>query len=628
MKIYFKIALLAPAIIAIVLGLNSCQGVTRTPDNDSHLITFPQITGGDLVGAFIDENNQLVTVIGKVVTPPNYSIRVSLCDLKKKEIITSNYVSDKAVSWGWFCGDTKKPVVWQEGGWSGFEDLYMAEYHDNNYQRRVIFKNEDKGSIHHSWFFNIGNSTKLFILIRHYVFDKQKDDFVDDYWIYSFTYVENDWKLNVKQQIPNSMTGQGPNGIQISTEGDDIYIWMTADSGESRQKRLVVAKWKEEGDLTWKDCYKASSHIQSLKIDPYHGSKVLLFESTGVFWWQPSKVSVCQIKGDVTKVTKIGSVPTSNARFLKYNIDSISWIMASYYVREFQVIVYGLNENYKIVKKVAYEFDNKTEDYGEEINGYSIVAKDNNLYLLAMIGSGLKIKKLEEFSEGGSGPQKEQKKSDGLQPETITASYNEYIKNEGKGLIKADNHRLADDIVKGTDNSAIISYYRLVGRDKALAEMNLSKRLGKICTTAASNEAWMGQMQLGLYGKPAVKHLLKIAQDGTVDQRRMAIQGLSGRSELDAVDSLVALLENMKIKKDAPTYISLCNIAIGAGNPKGIDYLIKVATDKAAGELSKNDDFNGLQVQAQELLKHVTAQYEDIPKNWNKVDWCKLPPIV
>jgi len=207
----------------------------------------------------------------------------------------------------------------------------------------------------------------------------------------------------------------------------------------------------------------------------------------------------------------------------------------------------------------------------------------------------------------------------GVDPDELESYYNSYINNEGKKLIKATNEQLADSIVNSSDTTALINYHRLLLRDEKQAEASLARKVLNACTEGAKREGWIVQMQLGMLGEPSYKHLLRIAQTGTVEQRKVAVRGLSGCGDPAIINEVFKLLEDPEIDIDGPTYIGLCQTGLRVGNPAGVDYLIQAATIVLNDQTP--DQKSSLCFDTRNILKEFVRDYEDAPTGWSATDW-------
>jgi hypothetical protein len=201
--------------------------------------------------------------------------------------------------------------------------------------------------------------------------------------------------------------------------------------------------------------------------------------------------------------------------------------------------------------------------------------------------------------------------------------YRSYLEEEGKNLISATNEQLAKDIMEGEFPSMIISYYRLISRDKARGEACLTNRIRKRVADNLHTEAWITHMEFMLYGPPAIKPLLEIVKTGTAEERSFALGALTQYSDPHLANELLKLLDDSK-QKDISLYSAAAWTAILAGNPKGMDLLIEGATVEHLNQLFPSlEETDGLlfRDRIRKSLEAVTENYEDIPDDWSASKW-------
>ena len=441
---------------------------------------------------------------------------------------------------------------------------------------------------------------------------------MDGQWICCYR-LENDKAIfEGRTRIPDEFVRLDGGRIECAAEGDKVYIWICADSDKIRCNTLKVAEWRTDGPLQWLDCYEEKNPLIDLSVDYRHGSVASVNEEVEYRMFIKRRYAVCQFKSGVAKCVLSGSTGNGIEQVLHSVNDKYAWFL------RFYGDILGYDENFKLVRKQSYIDPDDRARTGP--NGIGVYNNNGDLYIVTLTKTGVHLEKLEGFS-GNSSITVEQQKQQSPVPtlhdapsDIIETAYQDYAKGEGKELLKATNEQLANDIINGNDVSAIISYYRLVSRDSSTkAELNLGKRLTTICS--ADGEPWIIQMQLAIYGQPAVKHLLKIVETATMKQRRAAVSGLAWHPDQDVVNDLLKLLENPEIKKDNITYISLCEVAIQNGDSKGVDYLIKAATAESGDKSAKDIENEELRELCRNSLQEMIGQYDDLPDGWSAEKW-------
>lgn len=217
----------------------------------------------------------------------------------------------------------------------------------------------------------------------------------------------------------------------------------------------------------------------------------------------------------------------------------------------------------------------------------------------------------EEPDEGSNLPPDEQWLATGgvgPAPEAlIQEMYQSYIEGEGKYLIKATNEQLSGHIVDMKDNGSVVSYYRLVGRDKKLANVSLRKMIQTLCNSAEVGE--FTSMQIACFGPQAFDTLLDIAGTGTEQERVLAIDSLAFMKDPNVINKLLEMLGDHS-ELDKLSSVRLASIALAWGKPEGMSILIQGATTK--GKYQKA---------YQAELSRVTSSFQDVPPDWSSEKW-------
>ena len=184
--------------------------------------------------------------------------------------------------------------------------------------------------------------------------------------------------------------------------------------------------------------------------------------------------------------------------------------------------------------------------------------------------------------------------------------YQSYIEGEGKHLIKASNEQLSGHIVDMKDNGSVVSYYRLVGRDKKLANASLRKMI-----KALSNSGEVGEftsMQIACFGPQAVDTLLDIAGTGTEQERVLAVDSLAFMKDPNVINKLLEMPGDHNV--DMLSRVRLATIAVACGKPEGMSILIQGATTKGKYQKAYQTE-----------LSRVTSSFQDVPPDWSLDKW-------
>ncbi|MFC1739285.1 hypothetical protein ACFL1G_09590 [Planctomycetota bacterium] len=191
----------------------------------------------------------------------------------------------------------------------------------------------------------------------------------------------------------------------------------------------------------------------------------------------------------------------------------------------------------------------------------------------------------------------------------IQKMYQSYIRGDGEKLIKATNEQLSKHIVNIKDNGSVISYYRLVGRDKKLANISLREMIKVLCSSGGQGE--FTSMQIACFGPQTVDVLLDIAQTGTEQERVLAIDSLTFMKDQNVVNKLLEMLGNNNKLDELPS-VRLVRMAVASGKSEGMSILIQGATTE--GKYQKS---------YQAELSRVTFSFRDVPDDWSLEKWSK-----
>lgn len=202
------------------------------------------------------------------------------------------------------------------------------------------------------------------------------------------------------------------------------------------------------------------------------------------------------------------------------------------------------------------------------------------------------------LASGGVGPVPE-----GL----IQKMYRSYIESEGRDFIKATNEQLSKHIVNIEDNGSVISYYRLISRDKKLANVSFREMIKTLCSSGRTGE--FTSAQIACFGPQTVDVLLDIAKTGTEQERVLAIDSLAFMKDPNVVDKLLEMLDDSN-KLEELSYFRLVRMAIASGKPEGMSLLIQGAATEGK-----------YQEAYQTELDRVTSTFQDVPNGWSLEKW-------
>jgi hypothetical protein len=287
------------------------------------------------------------------------------------------------------------------------------------------------------------------------------------------------------------------------------------------------------------------------------------------------------------------------------------WLITSYN-QACNLTVLGLDNNLKQVEIVEKDYQPNTDVY---------FTRDNNgqLYVVALNNSDIVIENLADLHRKAAWPDNRSKASSPLFTEILAHTYHNYITSDGKRLLKATSEDLATDIQKGNEESALISYYRLLARDKKLAKRSISKRVVKTVKESIGQELWLIDMELSFFGEPAVEPLFQLVADGQPEERSIAIEVLYTMGDQEVSERLVNLLDEPFLKDNLDMWLAICKRGLEMHNAKAVSSLIETATD--VNSVSRHPGYKVLLKKSREQLRLVSAKFEDRPKDWSKKAW-------
>ena len=190
----------------------------------------------------------------------------------------------------------------------------------------------------------------------------------------------------------------------------------------------------------------------------------------------------------------------------------------------------------------------------------------------------------------------------------VEDAYKMYIKDKGEQIICASDEQLAQRIMNAKDNVSIISFQRLLGRDKELALTCLTKKIKEICNSRQISEESAG-MQIAKYGPKVIEPLLELAHGSVGRRTYIVIDAFGFLGDPQEIDKLFDIFGDFS-RLDEVSYLRLAHAAVMAGHPRGMEMLINAATLEHNYCISCRAD-----------IKKITRGYDDLPENWAKEDW-------
>jgi hypothetical protein len=468
----------------------------------------------------------------------------------------------------------------------------------------------DKLSMQKCWLFNVGDRKTLFV--QKYAFKKTR--LAGELYLtpaYSLArYVLENGTLKVQRDVPigEGKTSSDEFTVECAAADANVAIWVCEHQDKWRKSTLRFARWHDDGELDWTNCYKGGDVSELFSIDRVHGSAVGIFEQKEN---QPySSAIICRLRGKSPERVNVGYGFGGKHQLLAVNQGEVRWLLSNY--EAWNLRVHAFDDKFNQVKVVKKSYPNTTDV--QIVRGI-----DGTCYVVGLMGDRLQIEKIEELPTAEA--VLPQDLAEELSEEMMAEAYKEYIQGEGKKLVKATNEELEQDITTGEEESAVISYYRLLSRNDKLAKGRLAERIRGVVKEAVGEEHWMTNMELAFYGQPAVEPLLRIATTKGGEERQIALEALYSVPDANVAEELTNLLVTPDFKKDVSASLMICDIGLRAGREEAMDFLIKAGTGKFQSE--GEPEAEELMDESRAMLIEMTRDYEDTPETWSEHEWIK-----
>jgi hypothetical protein len=506
--------------------------------------------------------------------------------------------------------DPSCPVLWiSSTGYHEPAELWLAERSHGKLQPKLLLKEgtQDNLSFQKCWLLEPGGKKKL--LVQEYEFKKTRVkgelELTPTYWLYCYVLGDAGLKLKGRVLIGEGKTQSDEFSVECAVVNGEINVWVCEHLDKWRKTILRVAQWRADEDLKWSQCYKGGYVGSLFSLDPLDGSAAAIFERRQN---QPySSAIICQLPGKSPECVNLGYGFGGKQQLLAVKQGQVRWLLSNY--EAWNLRVHALDDKLQQVKVVRKSYPNSADAHiGRGIDGMC--------YAVVLTGDHLRIEKLEELPIAQAVPED---LAQGLSEEMIAEAYKGYIQGEGKKLVKATNKQLEQDITTGEEESAIISYYRLLSHNEKRAKSRLAERIGSVVREAVGKEHWITNMELAFYGQPAVEVLLTIATTKAAEEREIALEALSSVADSNVADELVKLLFKPHVKKDLSAFLMICDMGLRAGKEEALDFLIKAATGKfqSKGEPEAEE----LMHESRRMLIEFASEYEDSPASWSEKEW-------
>ena len=579
--------------------------------------------GYKIVGVTRSGKGRLAVITRRNPNPMENHVRISSCDLTG-QILDANEFTFQEVSFMRGTDDPNYPVIW--GGAPDFGgpcELWLAHWDGTILQPRLLLKEDCRLSFWEAWLFELDGQKKLFIRGYKPKLIRIRGDLqtLPTMPLYFYAFENGDQKLEREVTIAEGKTESDDFDVECAISDGEVHIWVCETGGRWSEGLLRVAKWQTDGELKWTECYRPKKGVKlgALTVDSLDGSAVAIFRYSRGSWLDVPATS-CQLAGNTVSCVDLGrrffSTPTKN-QLLRVRQQHAAWLLMNYSEGSMRIV--PLDDKLRRLLEVK-----RTFPYLTTSDLHLVCSSDRAVHIVTSTEDGrIHIEKLEDFAPGKPVPEQSVKQRilARFPLQTIEASYKAYTEGEGKNLLRATNDQLARDIMSGGSYSFsfFVSYYRLLSRDKKRAERCLGERIARIVKEGGGEEHWITNMVLAYYGEPAIKPLLKVAVAGGMEERRIAIATLCIIGDVGAIEELIKLLDRPEVRKDKSTFLMLCEMALMAGKPEGMDFLIKAATSKIVdeGTYEQRERVRG----AREIIIEVTRDYKDTPETWAEKDW-------
>jgi hypothetical protein len=573
---------------------------------------LPKNLGANILGVASAPEDSLVITTWEEQDVGETLVRVFSCDLTGQIRDVSEFVIHRVLLSLRGTEDPNCPVVWiSSTGYHEPPELWLAERNHGKLQPKLLLKQgtQDNLSFQKCWLLEAGGRKKVFV--QKYKFKKTRVkgelELTPTYWLYCYVLGDAGLKLKGRVLIGEGKTQSDEFSVECAVVNGEINVWVCEHLDKWRKSILRVAEWRNDGNLKWSQCYKGGDVSELLSIDRAHGSAV------GIFEWkqnQPySSAIICRLHGKSPECVNLGYGFGGKHQLLRVQKGAVNWLLLNYEVGNMRV--HALDEKLQEVNRVEKSYRNAADLHLVRSNNQSC-------HIVLLMGDRIKIEKLEELPIAEPVPEDLVQR---LSEEMIAEAYRGYIQGEGKKLVKATSRQLEQDITTAEEESAVISYYRLLSRNERLAKSALDERIRSVVREAVGEEHWLTNMELAFYGQPAVGPLLAIATTKAGEERQIALEALYSVPDSNVADQLTKLLVKPDVRKDVATCLMICDMGVRAGNEEAVDFLIKAATGKF--KTKEEPEAEELMHESRRVLIEMTRAYQDTPEAWSEGEWSK-----
>lgn len=575
--------------------------------------TLPRNPNRHILGVIANDKGGLTLVTSEEHKIVNTCVRVLDCNPEGQVLNASEFLIRRLISIR-STTDPCMPVIWiSSSSYTAPNELWVAEHNGAEFDAKLLLREgtEDTLWLQKCWLLEVGREKKIFVK-KHgskKVRIKGQLNLLPVYWLYCYVLENGVLKLEGKVAIGEGKTESYEVTVECGVVDDKVQIWACDHLDRSQRSILRAAEWRTDGELEWIECYKAGYTGSLVTIDPLYGSAAAIFEQRR---GRPySSAIICELRGATPKVSNLGYGFGGKHQLLAYSRNEVDWLLLNYEAWNMRIL--ALDNRLQKVKELERRYSNPADLH-------LVRGRNQSWYALILFANHIRVEELKEYTTRDPTSVKDKKEEDEkLSEKSVLDAYRAYVECVGKDLVNATNSQLAKDITEGNDESSIISYYRLLSRDEKRAKRSLTQRITHIVRKGIGKEHWITEMQLAFYGKPAIKPLLDITRTGVPEEREIAVEVLYLVPDIAVVNELIKLLDRFDVRQESATCVMICEMAITAGKPEVVDFLIKAAT----GKFMRQGDLNAkeLRGESRRMLVDLTKEYDDTPEDWSEQKW-------
>lgn len=413
-----------------------CAYATLDGNDSSTAIakTLPRDLSRRILGVIPSDNGLFLVTTSEEHAPPfETCLRVITCDPNGNVLDQSNLITE-----GYYIAtnDPKIPLIGIHASFPGeSKGLWLAEYDKGKLQQKFFLKDKPEEELfsENCWLIEVGGKKKIFVLNYESKDDRPK------HWLYCYAMENGSAKLEGKGFIGEGKIGTGDLSVECTLVGREFYVWVCEEGDKWSKGLLRVAKWQNNGELKWFECYKGKKGhlLRGLVVDRLNGSAAAIFGYRIGQW--DSLATFCQFEGDIASCADLGSFPSAPTKnqLLHMPQPDVAWILMNYHLWVIRIV--ALDSKLQITKEIRREFLYTTDLH-------LVCGSDQAVYIVTVTEDGqIRIEKLKDFAKAKPIlQQNKQRDSEELSQEAIADAFKKYridelpvvdAKNKPVGLI-------------------------------------------------------------------------------------------------------------------------------------------------------------------------------------------------